>query len=196
MAFTLQIGDSCPDFSLPGVDGKTWSRDDFRDAAVLVVAFTCNHCPYVINSEERIITYAADYKDRAGGGVRLVCINANETDNHPTDDFEHMQQRAREKGFNFPYLRGETQEIARAFGALKTPHFFLFDRERKLRYTGRMDDSPREPRGATTKELRDATEAVLRGEAPRVPLTNPIGCNIKWKGKPEKWMPPEACDLV
>lgn len=193
MAFTLQLGESCPNFSLPGVDGRTWSRDDFRDAQVLVVAFTCNHCPYVVGSEERMITYQADYKDR---GVRLVCINANETQNHPTDDLDHMIQRARERGFNFPYLRDETQEIARAFGALKTPHFFLFDGDRKLQYTGRMDDSPREPRGATTRELRDATEAVLRGQTSRVQLTNPIGCNVKWKGKPEKWMPPEACDLV
>ena len=193
MAFTLQIGESCPDFFLPGVDGRPWSRNDFKDAQVLVVAFTCNHCPYVVGSEDRMTTYAADYKDH---GVRIVCINSNETENHPADDFEHMQGRARERGFNFPYLRDETQEIARAFGALKTPHFFVFDRERKLRYTGRMDDSPREPRGATTRELRDATESVLRGESPRVPVTNPIGCNVKWKGKPEKWMPPEACDLV
>lgn len=193
MAFTLQIGASCPNFSLPGVDGKTWSRDDFKNAPFLVVAFTCNHCPYVIGSEERMITYQADYKDRE---VQLVCINSNETENHPGDSFEHMVTRARERGFNFPYLRDETQEIARAFGALKTPHFFLFDKARKLCYTGRMDDSPREARGATTKELRDATEAVIRGQTPRVQLTNPIGCNVKWKGKPEKWMPPEACDLV
>jgi peroxiredoxin len=193
MAFTLQIGASCPDFSLPGVDGRDWSRDDFAEAPVLVVAFTCNHCPYVINSEERIITYVADYKDR---GVAFVAINSNEDENHPEDSFEKMVERARERGFNFPYLRDDAQEVVRAFGALKTPHFFVFDKQRKLRYTGRMDDSPREPRGATTKELREATEAVLRGEAPKVPLTNPIGCNIKWQGKPEKWMPAEACDLV
>ena len=193
MAFTLQIGEACPAFSLPGVDGRTWSRDDFRDADVLVVAFTCNHCPYVVGSEDRMTTYAADYKDR---GVRFVCINSNETENHPADDFEHMVQRARDRGFNFRYLRDESQDVARAFGALKTPHFFLFDKGRALRYTGRMDDSPREPRGATTRELRDATEAVLRGQAPRVPVTNPIGCNVKWRGKPAKWMPPEACDLV
>ena len=193
MSFTLQIGTSCPNFSLPGTDGKTWSRDDFKGAQLLVVAFTCNHCPYVVGSEERLITYQADYKDR---GLQLVCINANETENHPTDSLEHMAKRSQERGFNFPYLRDETQEIARAFGALKTPHFFLFDKDRKLQYTGRMDDSPREPRGATTRELRDATDAVLRGQTPRVQLTNPIGCNVKWKGKPEKWMPPEACDLV
>jgi len=182
-----------PAFSLPGVDGRTYSPDDFAEAQVLVVAFTCNHCPYVIGSEERIITYVADYKDR---GVAFVAINANETQNHPGDSFERMVERARERGFNFPYLRDDSQEIARAFGALKTPHFFLFDKQRELRYTGRMDDSPREARGATTRELRDATEAVLRGETTRVSLTNPIGCNIKWQGKPETWMPAEACDLV
>lgn len=193
MAFTLQIGASCPNFSLPGVDGKNWSRDDFKDAQLLVIAFTCNHCPYVVGSEERLITYQADYK---GQGLQLVCINSNETENHPGDSFEHMIKRSRERGFNFPYLRDDTQEIARAFGALKTPHFFLFDKQRKLQYTGRMDDSPRETRGATTRELRDATDALLHGKAPRTQLTNPIGCNVKWKGKPEKWMPPEACDLV
>src|SRR5687768_10304748 len=179
MAFTLEIGEACPDFSLPGVDGRDWSRDDFEEQ-VLVVAFTCNHCPYVIGSEERIITYQADFKDR---DVRLLAINSNETENHPGDSFERMIERARERGFNFPYLRDETQEVARAFGALKTPHFYLFDKERRLRYTGRMDDSPREARGATTRELRDATDAVLHGQNPKVPLTNPIGCNIKWKGK-------------
>lgn len=193
MAFTLQIGEPCPPFRLPSTDGRALSPDDFADAKVLVIAFTCNHCPYVINSEERLLRYDADYRDK---GVALVCINSNEEENHPTDSFDHMIERARKRGFTFPYLRDADQTTARAFGALKTPHFFLFDGDRRLRYTGRMDGSPRDPQKATTHELRDATEAVLTGGEPKVAVTNPIGCNVKWRGKPEKWMPAEACDLV
>lgn len=193
MAFTLQIGEPCPPFRLPSTDGRALSPDDFADAKVLVIAFTCNHCPYVINSEERLLRYDADYRDK---GVALVCINSNEEENHPTDSFDHMIERARKRGFTFPYLRDADQTTARAFGTLKTPHFFLFDGDRRLRYTGRMDDSPRDPQKATTHELRDATEAVLTGGEPKVAVTNPIGCNVKWRGKPEKWMPAEACDLV
>lgn len=193
MAFTLQIGEACPDFRLPATDGRTLSPGDFAEASVFIVAFTCNHCPYVINSEERLLRYDADYRDK---GVALVCINSNEEENHPADSFEHMVERARERGFTFPYLRDAEQTAARAFGALKTPHFFLFDADRRLRYTGRMDDSPRDPAKATTRELRDATDAVLADREPVVPVTNPIGCNVKWRGKPAKWMPAEACDLV
>ena len=193
MAFTLRPGESAPDFSLPGVDGKTYSLSDFSDARLLVVAFTCNHCPYVVGSEERMISFYRDYEPR---GLAMVCINSNETDNHPTDSFEHMVERARERGFPFPYLRDESQETALAYGALRTPHFYLFDEERRLRYTGRMDDNPREADKATTRELRDAVEALLDGREVAVPLTNPIGCNVKWKGKDAHWMPPEACDLV
>jgi hypothetical protein len=107
-----------------------------------------------------------------------------------------MQQRAKEKGFKFAYVRDDTQEIARAYGALRTPHFYLFDQDRKLRYTGRMDDNPRTPGSEKTHELRDAVDALLSGKNPPIELTNPIGCNVKWKGKERHWMPPEACDLV
>jgi len=136
------------------------------------------------------------YADYAPRGVAMVLINSNETENHPTDSFEHMKQRARELKYPFPYLRDETQDVARAYGALRTPHFYVFDEQRRLRYTGRMDDNPRNPGLERTHELRDAVEALLAGKQPPVTMTNPIGCNIKWKGKPEKWMPPEACDLV
>jgi hypothetical protein len=137
--------------------------------------------------------FFAEYAPR---GVAFVCINANETENHPTDDFDHMKERAAARGFVFPYLRDESQEVALAYGALRTPHFFVFDADRGLRYTGRMDDNPREARKATTHELTDAVDALLAGEEVPVPVTNPIGCNVKWKGKQEHWMPPEACDLV
>lgn len=193
MAFTLQPGQKAPDFSLPGVDGKTYSLASFPDAKVLIVVFSCNHCPYVIGSEERMKKLMADYGPR---GVRMIAINSNETQNHPGDSFEHMKQRARERQLNFPYLRDESQDVARAYGALRTPHYFVFDEQRKLRYTGRMDDNPRNPGQETTHELRDALDALLAGKEPPLTMTNPIGCNVKWKGKPEKWMPPEACDLV
>ncbi len=193
MAFTIQIGAPAPDFSLPGVDGKTYSLADFASSKLLVIVFSCNHCPYVIGSEERMIRFHADYAAR---GVAFVSINSNEEETHPTDSLGHMIERAREKGFAFPYLRDLSQQIAVAYGALRTPHYYVFDQDRTLRYTGRMDDNPRNPGQETTRELRDAVEALLRDEAPAVALTNPLGCNVKWQGRERHWMPPEACDLV
>jgi len=193
MAFTLKLGDKAPDFNLPGVDGKNYSLANFKDAKLLVVLFTCNHCPYVVGSEDRIAKFYADYSPR---GVAMIGINSNETDNHPTDTFEHMQARVKEKGLKYPYARDDSQQVALAYGALRTPHYYVFDAERKLRYTGRMDDNPRNPGKETTHELRDAMEALLSGKQPAVAVTNPIGCNVKWKGKDNHWMPAEACDLV
>jgi peroxiredoxin len=193
MAFTLELGAKAPDFALKGVDGNIWRLADFAQAKALVVFFSCNHCPYVIGAEERINQFYANYSPR---GVAMVAINSNETVGHPTDSFEHMVERARERGFKFAYLRDESQEVALTYGALRTPHFYVFDQDRKLAYTGRMDDSPREASKATTRELRDAVDATLAGKKPAVALTNPIGCNVKWIGKERHWMPPEACDLV
>jgi len=193
MPFTLQIGRPAPDFNLPGVDGKKYSLANFKDAKLLVVVFSCNHCPYVVGSEDRIIRFAKDYAAR---GVKLVAINSNETVEHPTDSFEHMVARAKEKKFPFPYLRDESQEVALAYGALRTPHFYVFDAQRNLRYTGRMDDNPKMEALAKTHELRDAVDALLAGKKPPVEQTNPLGCNVKWKGKPAHWMPADACDLV
>lgn len=193
MAWTLQIGEPAPEWSLPGVDDKTYSLADFASSKLLVLVFSCNHCPYVVGSEERMIGFHADYASR---GVALVSINSNEEETHPTDSLDHMKERAREKGFAFPYLRDLSQGVAVAYGALRTPHYYVFDHHRALRYTGRMDDNPRHPGQETTRELRDAVDALLRDETPAVELTNPIGCNIKWQGRDRKWMPPEACDLV
>ena len=187
------FGETAPDFNLPGVDGKSYALAEFKGAKLLIVVFSCNHCPYVVGSEDRMNALYADYKPK---GVAMIAINSNETDNHPTDSFEHMVQRAKEKGFKFPYVRDESQEVAKAYGALRTPHFYVFDGDRKLRYTGRMDDDPRRPGKQTTHELRDAVEALLEGNDPPLAVTNPIGCNVKWKGQEEHWMPPEACDLV
>lgn len=193
MAFTLEIGQKAPDFTLPATDGKTYSLSDFDRAELLVVFFTCNHCPFVIGSEERIGKMHDAYHPRR---VDWVGINSNETVNHPTDTMEHMIKRVKEQGIKYPYLRDESQQVALAYGALRTPHFYVFDKDRKLRYTGRMDDNPREAGKATTHELADALDALLAGRKPPVALTNPIGCNVKWKNQDAHWMPPEACDLV
>jgi peroxiredoxin len=197
MAFTLQLGAKAPDFNLKGVDGKQYSLASFKDAKILVVMFTCNHCPYVVGSEDRMIKF---YNDYAPKGIAMIGINSNETVGHPTDSYDHMIAHAKEKGFKWPYVRDDSQEIALAYGALRTPHYYVFDRDengdRKLRYTGRMDDNPRNPGQEKTHELRDAIDDLLAGKKPRVELTNPIGCNVKWKGKDHHWMPAEACDLV
>ncbi|HUX01049.1 MAG: thioredoxin family protein [Phycisphaerae bacterium] len=193
MAFTLQIGAPAPEFSLPGIDGKTWSLEDVEGAKILVVVFRCNHCPFVVESEERINRLYSEYGPK---GVALIGINSNETVNHPTDSFEHMVTHAKEHRIKYPYVHDESQDVARAYGALRTPHFYVFDEKRRLRYTGRLDDSPREPAKATTQELREVLDALLAGKNPPAPVTNPIGCNVKWKGKDPHWMPAEACDLV
>ncbi len=193
MAFTLQLGQSAPDFSLPGTDNKIYTLADFKNSKLLVVVFSSNHCPYVIGCEDRINTFYADYIAK---GVALVAINSNEIEGHPTDSFEHMVQRVKDKNFKFPYLRDDSQEVALSYGALRTPHFYVFDQDRRLRYTGRMDDNPRNPGKETTHELRDAVDALLANKKPPIELTNPIGCNVKWKGKERHWMPADACDLV
>ena len=193
MAFTLEIGDQAPNFDLKGVDGYSYSLNSFREATFLVIVFSCNHCPYVVGSEDRMKRFQIDYMDK---GVSFIAINSNEDEQHPLDSFEHMIERARDLQFRFPYLRDDTQEVALAYGALRTPHYFVFDSERKLRYTGRMDDNPRNPGKETTHELRDAMEALLAGKNPPVEKTNPIGCNVKWRGQERHWMPADACDLV
>jgi hypothetical protein len=157
------------------------------------VSFTCNHCPYVIGSDEQTRKTVEKYRPR---GVELVAINSNSATTHEADDFPHMVARMEEHGFPWKYLYDESQEAARAYGALRTPHFFVFDGDRRLVYTGRGIDNPRDWTQATTNELEDALDAVLAGRTPNVQLTNPIGCNVKWSGKDAHWMPPEACDLV
>jgi peroxiredoxin len=193
VAFTLEIGQKAPDFKLPGTDGKDYSLADFKDARVLVVVFSCNHCPYVVGSEQRMIRFVNDFAPR---GLKMIAINSNETEQHPMDSFDLMVTRVKEKKFPFTYVRDESQEVAVAYGALRTPHFYVFDAERKLRYTGRMDNNPKNEALANTHELRDAVEAVLAGKKPAVEMTNPLGCKVKWKGKENHWMPAEACDLV
>ncbi len=173
----LTIGSLLPAFNgLKGVDGKFHSSTSFTEP-LLVVVFSCNHCPYVQAYEERMIKLQGDYLSE---GVRLLAINANEIKNYPDDSFDKMVERSNQRGFNFPYLRDEDQSVAEAFGATHTPQFFLFDRERHLRYSGKMDDNWKEPDKVKETYLRDAIEAVLSGKQVRVPETFSIGCTIKW----------------
>lgn len=191
--FTLQIGEQAPDFKLPATDGKTYSLDDFKTARALVVFFTCNHCPYVIGSDEVTRATALRFKDR---GVAFIGINSNSEITHPEDNFNNMVKRMEKHEFPWIYARDKSQDVARAYGGLRTPHFYVFNQERKLVYTGRGVDNPRITADMTTNDLERALEEVVAGKAVSVPMTNPIGCNVKWEGMEEHWMPPEACDLV
>jgi len=193
MAFTLQIGQRAPDFSLPATDGRDYSLADFADAQTLVVFFTCNHCPFVTGSDEVTRATAEKFTPK---GVRFVGINANSVKTHATDGFDHMVARMNEKKFPWVYLRDESQDVARAYGALRTPHFYVFGRDRKLVYTGRGVDDPRQTDKMTVNDLNRALAEIVAGKPVSVPLTNPIGCNVKWDGQDAHWMPPEACDLA
>ena len=193
MAFTLQIGDKAPDFKLPATDDKTYQLSDFNDANTLVIFFTCNHCPYVLGSDEVTQKTAERFISQ---GVKFVGINSNSANTHPNDDFEHMVERMNEEKFPWPYLRDESQEVALAYGALRTPHFYVFDRDRKLVYTGRGVDNPRDASQITVNDLENALAEHVMGKPVSTPLTNPIGCNVKWDGKDAHWMPSEARDLV
>jgi peroxiredoxin len=193
MAFTLPLGARAPHFRLPATDGKTYALPDFDGADTLVVFFTCNHCPYVIASDEITRRTVETYTPR---GVRFVGINANSPNTYAEDSFDHMVARMKEHRFPWLYLYDATQDVARAYGALRTPHFYVFDRARTLIYTGRAVDNPREPAKITVNDLENALEDHLAGRPLRVPLTNPIGCNVKWDGRDKHWMPAEACDLL
>jgi len=193
LAFTLKPGERAPDFRLPATNGRKYRLFDFSDARALVIFFTCNHCPYVIGSDEVTRRTAEKY---ASQGVRFVAINSNSKHTYPEDGFEHMVARMNEKQFPWEYLYDESQKIARSFGALRTPHFFIFDRNRRPVYTGRGVDSPRDASRITVNDLERALDEHLAGKPVSVPLTNPIGCNVKWEGKDAHWMPAEACDLV
>jgi peroxiredoxin len=173
---TIALGTPAPDFDLPGVDGKRHSLASFAGKNALVVVFTCNHCPYSRDYEDRIISVQRDYADR---GVQVVAINSNDAEAYPQDSFEEMITRAEQKGFNFPYLRDESQEVVGAYGGVCTPHVFAFDSNRTLRYRGRVDDS-RDASKIKSHDLRNALDDLLKGTDVRVPDTRPFGCSIKW----------------
>ncbi len=193
MAFTMQIGDKALDFKLPASDGRTYSLADFADAKVLVVSFTCNHCPCVTGSDEVTRATVERFKDK---GVAFIGVNSNSEKTHPMDDFAHMVERMNEHHFPWVYARDKSQEVARAYGALRTPHFYVFDQDRKLVYTGRGVDNPRNAAEITVNDLDRALEELLAGKPVSTPVTNPIGCNVKWEGQDAHWMPADACDLV
>jgi peroxiredoxin len=193
MAFTLELGASAPDFNLPATDGKKYTLGNFSSAETLVVFFTCNHCPFVTGSDEATRQTAEKYKSK---GVCFVGINSNSVNTYKEDSFDHMVRRMKEKTFPWIYLHDQTQETALKYGALRTPHFFIFNKSRKLVYCGRGVDNPREIAKMTVNDLDKALGEITTGKPVTVPLTNPIGCNVKWDGKAAHWMPPEACDLV
>ena len=191
--FTLKIGSELPAFNLPATDGKNYSNEDFTEAKVLVVFFTCNHCPYVTGSDEATRRTVEIFQQQ---GVKFVGINSNSANTYAEDSYDNMVARMNEHKFPWVYLHDESQDVARAFGALRTPHFFVFDTERKLIYTGRAVENPMNANSAKVFDLNKAIEEHLAGRKVSQPLTNPIGCNVKWDGKDAHWMPPEACDLV
>jgi len=192
MAFTLQIGAKAPEFDLPATDGRNYKLSEFNDQ-YLVIFFTCNHCPYVLGSDETTRKTADKFKNR---GVRFVGINSNSAVSYPQDSFDNMVKRMSQLKFPWLYLFDETQDIAKAYGALRTPHFFVFNEKRELVYTGRGLDNPREASKSTVNDLDRTLNELMEGKTISVPLTNPIGCTIKWEGMDSHWMPPDAKDLV
>lgn len=188
----LPLGAKAPEFKLTGVDDREYTLEDFKDAAALVVVFTCNHCPTAQAYEERLKKLVDDYQSK---GVAVVAISPNDPEavrldelgyTDLNDSFEEMKIRARDKAFNFPYLYdGDSGEASRAYGPTTTPHAFVFDRDRRLRYVGRIDDAERESL-VKTQDLRDAIDAVLAGKSPAVAQTKTFGCSVKWQGKQEQ----------
>lgn len=174
----MHIGDKAPDFrDLFGTDGKRYSLASFADTPTLVMIVSCNHCPYVQAYEDRIIAIQRDYKHR---GVGFVAINSNYDKDYPEDNYENMIKRANEKHFNFPYLRDETQSLAKALSAVCTPEIFVSNKDRKLVYHGRVDDN-RDPTKVTRHDLRNALDAITAGKTPTAAETRPFGCSVKWR---------------
>ena len=172
----ISIGTTSPDFNLKATDNNSYSLSSFSDKILLVIMFTCNHCPFVKAYEDRLIQNQKDYSDKS---VSLVAINSNETINYPEDTFEKMQIRVTEKSYNFPYLRDEDQSVASSYGASFTPEIFVFDIDRKLRYHGRIDDN-KDSDNITSSDLRNALDELLSERAVTSSETHGIGCSIKW----------------
>ncbi|HYF03431.1 MAG TPA: thioredoxin family protein, partial [Patescibacteria group bacterium] len=176
-----KVGDVARDFSLKNVDGKTVSLSDFKNQKGAVVIFTCNHCPYSVAYEDRIIELHNEF---AAKGYPVVAINPNDPVRQPEDAFEKMKIRAKEKGFPFVYLADETQEITRAYGATRTPHVFLLkndDGKMVVSYIGAIDENTEDASEVKEPYVADAINALLKGETPKIAVTKAIGCTIKWK---------------
>jgi peroxiredoxin len=173
-----ELGAPCPGFSLPAVDGRRYSRDDFATHRVLCLMFICNHCPYVKAVEDRIIRLARAFEPQ---GVQFVAVCSNDAESYPDDAFDKLRDRWRDKGYGFPYLHDEAQDVARAFGAVCTPDIFVYDRSRRLAYRGRVDDSWKDESKVTRQELGDALEALVSGKMPSATQRPSMGCSIKWR---------------
>lgn len=173
-----ELGAGAADFSLLGVDGKQHALQDYANAEVLVVMFICNHCPYVQAIETRLISLAKEFTSEE---VAFVAINSNDQVRYPEDSYVNMQIRAVEKEYPFDYLADETQEVAHAYGAVCTPDFFVFDKERKLTYRGRLDDSPRNPAAVKNQDLKTAIKSTMTNDPLPSQQHSSMGCSIKWK---------------
>jgi peroxiredoxin len=193
MAYTLQTGQKAPDFNLPATDGNNYTLSSFDAFSYLVIFFTCNHCPYVLGSDEVTRNTAEKFRDK---GVAFVAINSNSPNTYREDDFEHMKKRMEQYAFPWVYLHDRMQETAYQYGALRTPHFFVLDEKRNLVYTGRGVDNPRDTSKMTVNDLDRVLSELTEGMEISIKITNPIGCTIKWEGKDSHWMPAEARDLV
>ena len=192
MSFTLQLGQKAPEFNLISTTNENISISSF-DSKFLVIFFTCNHCPYVTGSDEVTRQTANKFKDK---DVSFIAINSNSANTYQEDSFENMVLRMEEYNFPWVYLHDADQEIAIKYGALKTPHFYVFNEQRELVYTGRGVDSPLDANKIKINNLELVLDELTSNTLISIPITNPIGCSVKWEGKDSHWMPPEACDLI
>ena len=192
MSFTLRLGQKAPEFNLISTSKEKVSITSF-DSKFLVIFFTCNHCPYVTGSDEVTRQTANKFKDK---DVSFVAINSNSANTYQEDSFENMVLRMEEYNFPWVYLHDADQEIELKYGALKTPHFYVFNEQRELVYTGRGVDSPLDANKIKINNLELVLDELTSNTLISIPITNPIGCSVKWEGKDSHWMPPEACDLI
>ena len=192
MSFTLQLGQKAPEFNLISTSNENVSISSF-DSKFLVIFFTCNHCPYVTGSDEVTRQTANKFRDK---DVSFIAINSNSANTYQEDSFENMVLRMEEYEFPWVYLHDADQEIALKYGALKTPHFYVFNEQRELVYTGRGVDSPLDANKIKINNLELVLDELTSNTLISIPITNPIGCSVKWEGKDSHWMPPEACDLI
>lgn len=176
-----EVGEKASDFNLKNIDGKMITLKDYEDAKGFILIFTCNHCPYSKLYEDRIIALDAKYDPQ---GYPVIAINSNDPERQPEDSYPLMQERARSKGFTFPYLFDETQEVAAAYGATRTPHVYILQKENKaltVKYIGAIDDNAKSDALADEKYVENAVDALLKGSDPEVDYTRAVGCTIKWK---------------
>ena len=177
-SFSVPVGSNIIPFDLPATDGKNYSAESFKEAKALVVAFSCNHCPYAKAAWPLLIKLAGEFKDK---GISFVAINPNDENQYPEDSFSEMKKRITDWKINFPYLRDETQEVAKAYKAACTPDIYVYDDNRKLYYHGRINDNWQNPKEVKSEDLKDALSNLLSGSPPPQPQYPSLGCSIKWK---------------